>query len=236
MLGTSWDPESHPVDNDGYYRGVALATEPAATHELSTTADLTERLLHAAAEVFGDKGYEKARVAEIARRAGVTTGAIYSRYSGKADLLLDAVDHHVPRELTALLSGSGKSDSAVDVLSQLGAHLVDQLDEGAGLLLEAVVAARRDPDLAERLRRRVEDEDARLGKLVDEATADGLFDSDLDRLAIVRVAHAIGFGMLLTRSMGLDLPSADSWTAVIDRVIGAAGPKETNTPSNGDTQ
>ena len=236
MVGISWDPESHPADNDGYYRGMALATEAAGTHEWSTTDDLTERLLHAAAEVFGDKGYEKAGVAEIARRAGVTTGAIYSRYSGKADLLLDAVDHHVPRELTALLSGSGKSGSPVDVLSQLGAHLVDQLDEGAGLLLEAVVAARRDPDLAERLRRRVEDEDARLGKLVDEATADGLFDSDLDRLAIVRVAHAIGFGMLLTRSMGLDLPSADSWTAVIDRVIGAAGPKETTTPSNGDTQ
>ena len=236
MVDTACDPESHPADNDGYYRDMALVTEAAATQELSPTDDLTKRLLHAAAEVFGNKGYEKAGVAEIARRAGVTTGAIYSRYSGKADLLLDAVDHHVPRELTALLSGSGKSDSAVDVLSQLGAHLVDQLDEGAGLLLEAIVAARRDPDLAERLRHRVEDEDARLGKLVDEATADGLFDPDLDRLAIVRVAHAIGFGMLLTRSMGLDLPSPDNWTAVIDRVIGAAGPKETNTPSNGGTQ
>ncbi|HBM57090.1 MAG TPA: TetR family transcriptional regulator, partial [Acidimicrobiaceae bacterium] len=33
---------------------------------------LTERLLHAAAEVFAEEGYERAGVAEIARRAGVT--------------------------------------------------------------------------------------------------------------------------------------------------------------------
>ena len=36
-------------------------------------------LLAAAAEVFAEKGYEGARVAEIARRAGLTTGAILCR-------------------------------------------------------------------------------------------------------------------------------------------------------------
>ena len=37
-------------------------------------------LIDAAAEVFAERGYDGAGVAEIARRAGVTTGAIYSRY------------------------------------------------------------------------------------------------------------------------------------------------------------
>ena len=39
--------------------------------------DLTHRLLHAAAEVFAEKGYERAGVAEIARRAGVTLSLIH---------------------------------------------------------------------------------------------------------------------------------------------------------------
>ena len=211
-----------------------MAVDPSTDSEVGD--GLTERLLRAAAEVFASQGYEKAGVAEIARRAGVTTGAIYSRYSGKAELLIDAVDHHVPAELASLLSGTGSRDSAVDVLSQLGAHLVDELDESAGLFLEAVVAARRDPELADRLRHKVEDEDARLGKLVDEAIADGLFDPGLDRLAIVRVAHAIGFGMVLTRSMGLDLPSPNDWTAVIDRIIAAGGATDHPTTDNGDTR
>ena len=98
------------------------------------------------------------------------------------------------------------------------------------------MAARRDPELADRLRHKVADEDARLGKLVDEAITEGLFDPQLDRLAIVRVAHAIGFGMVLTRSMGLDLPSPDDWTAVIDRVIAAARTTDHLRKNDGDTR
>ena len=184
--------------------------------------ELTDRLLHAAAEVFAEKGYERAGVAEIARRAGVTTGAIYNRFGGKAELLLEAVDHHVPRSLDNVLNGASESVGrlpATKVLSTLGDHLLDDLDGGHGLFLEAMVAARRDPELAARLRERVADEDRRLGKLVDEGTSDGLLDPDLDQQAVVRLAHAIGFGMLLTRSMGLDLPDPDHWHVVIGRVL-----------------
>ena len=184
--------------------------------------ELTDRLLHAAAEVFAEKGYERAGVAEIARRAGVTTGAIYNRFGGKAELLLEAVDHHVPDSLDNVLNGASESAGrlpATKVLSTLGDHLLDDLDGGHGLFLEAVVAARRDPELAARLRERVADEGRRLGKLVDEGTSDGLLDPDLDQQAVVRLAHAIGFGMLLTRSMGLDLPDPDHWHVVIGRVL-----------------
>ena len=188
----------------------------------SHSNELTDRLLHAAAEVFAEKGYERAGVAEIARRAGVTTGAIYNRFGGKAELLLEAVDHHVPDSLDNVLNGASESIGrlpATKVLSTLGDHLLDDLDGGHGLFLEAVVAARRDPELAARLRERVADEGRRLGKLVDEGTSDGLLDPDLDQQAVVRLAHAIGFGMLLTRSMGLDLPDPDHWHVVIGRVL-----------------
>ena len=184
--------------------------------------ELTDRLLHAAAEVFAEKGYERAGVAEIARRAGVTTGAIYNRFGGKAELLLEAVDHHVPDSLDNVLNGASESIGrlpATKVLSTLGDHLLDDLDGGHGLFLEAVVAARRDPELAARLRERVADEGRRLGKLVDEGTSDGLLDPDLDQQAVVRLAHAIGYGMLLTRSMGLDLPDPDHCHVVIGRVL-----------------
>ena len=192
----------------------------------STGSELTDRLLHAAAEVFAEKGYEKAGVAEIARRAGVTTGAIYNRFGGKAELLLEAIDHHMPDSLDTVLNSSG-SGSATEVLSRLGDHLLDDLDGGHRLFLEAVVAARRDPELADRLWGRVTDEDRRLGKIVSEGTNDGLLDPNLDEQAVVRLAHAIGFGMLLTRSIGLDLPKPDHWHAVIDRVlVGLALPAE----------
>ena len=191
----------------------------ALVAELTHTGqdELNEKLLHAAAEVFAENGYEKAGVAEIARRAGVTTGAIYSRYSGKAELLVEAVDRHLLTQLHSLHSNA----SAVDVLSHLGDHLLDDLSEGTGLFLEAVVAAKRDPELAERLRDVLQSEENKLRDLIHEAISQEGADSEIDQLALMRLAHAIGFGMTLTRTIGLELPSREDWTTVINLVIEA---------------
>ena len=78
-----------------------------------------DRLIAAAVEVFAERGYDGAGVAEIARRAGVTTGAIYSRYSGKSELLLEALDLSCVAHLEAILSTSAGS-SPTDILSRLG--------------------------------------------------------------------------------------------------------------------
>ena len=55
-------------------------------------AGTRSRLLDAAVEVFAEDGYEGARVQEIARRAGLTTGAIYAQFRNKAELLQQASD------------------------------------------------------------------------------------------------------------------------------------------------
>ena len=62
-----------------------------------------DRLLTAAAEVFAEKGYDGAGVQEIARRAGFTTGAIYGRFRGKAELLLAAIEAQLARRVRGAL-------------------------------------------------------------------------------------------------------------------------------------
>ena len=72
-------------------------------------------LIKAAAEVFAERGYAGAGVAEIARRAGVTTGAIYSRYSGKSELLLEALKRsfvlHLGDAIESALSGENRAEN-----------------------------------------------------------------------------------------------------------------------------
>ena len=107
------------MDNDRYYRfmslGITVETEP---NDL-TSSELSDRLLAAAADLFAEKGYEQAGVAEIARRAGVTTGAIYSRYTGKADLLQDAVKNHAPTEIERILRSEDSDQSPKDILADI---------------------------------------------------------------------------------------------------------------------
>ena len=184
---------------------------PRAAGHQPEADDTRSRLLRAAAEVFAERGYDSAGVAEIARRAGLTTGAIYSRYSGKAELLLDAIAEHTDAEFRRLLAG-GADGSPTAVLAALGAHLVDPEPEpGQALLFEAFVAARRDPDVAEMLRRLLADEDDRLAALVEQAKADGTVDPALDTEAVVTFCHSVGLGFLLYRAVGRAMPARRDW-------------------------
>src|SRR3954447_4076873 len=119
--------------------------------------DLTrERLIDAAARGFAEKGYDRAGRQEIARRAGLTTGAIYGRFQGKAELLQAAIESRTTDELDDLFASHAFDGHATDILKVVGSHLVtptcDDADEGA-LLVEAFVAARRDREVRDSLQR-----------------------------------------------------------------------------------
>ena len=82
------------------------------------------RLLAAAVDEFAARGYAGARVAEIARRAGVTTGAIYSRYRGKAELLAEAIEWATDDEFDRLFTDHRFAGRMEDILRIAGQHLI----------------------------------------------------------------------------------------------------------------
>ncbi|HEX8803159.1 MAG TPA: helix-turn-helix domain-containing protein [Acidimicrobiales bacterium] len=196
-----------------------------AAEETAGSDPTRERLLAAAAEVFAEKGYDRAGVQEIAHRAGFTTGAIYGRFRGKADLLLAAMEAQSDDEFEALFAEkkrAGFEGEVTSILTTVGSHLVtDEFDSGQALLLEAFVAARRDPEVAVMLRRAVEDRADELAQIVEEAKRTGAIDPALDTLAIVRFCHAVGLGFLLFGAIDLARPEPGPWETLIDLLVGA---------------
>lgn len=192
--------------------------------------ELTDRLLQAAIEVFTDRGIEKAGVAAIARRAGVTTGAIYSRWEGKQELLLDALDVVLVQQVADLLA-AGPQASAADVLGSLGAHLLEREAASDALLLEAMVTARRDPDFRELFNARVHDEEGHLALLIDNGKEAGIVDPALSTAAIVTLCQAISFGFVVMGAIDKSTAPADEWNAVIHRLISAALPAPAPKPA-----
>jgi len=172
--------------------------------------------------VFAEKGYEGAGVAEIARRAGYTTGAIYGRFSGKAELLLAAIEAHQDNELDRLFNEHQFEGKVTDILTTVGSHLVtDELGPNSALLLEAFMASRRDPEMARRVRESLDLRGDKLAELVTEAQSTGAIDPSLDKEAVVRFCHALGFGFLLFRAVELDLPDPEPWQQLISHLVDA---------------
>lgn len=199
-----------------------------AVSDTAIDADpLGTRLLAAAAEVFAERGYEKAGVAEIARRAGVTTGAIYSRYKGKAELLVEAIDPHAGDELEALFADHHFHGRMEDILLTAGTHLVkregDDVGTQASLLLEAFVAARHLPEVAAVLRARVLERQNRLTDIIELAKADGGIDERIDTESLVAFCHALAFGFLVFDATSLPLPAPGPWERLISRLVESLG-------------
>jgi len=187
-----------------------------------------DKLVAAAAEVFAEKGYDRAGVQEIARRAGFTTGAIYGRFRGKAELLQAAIEAQSDDEFEQLFAEHHFEGKATDILTTVGSHLVtEEFDNGQALLLEAFVAARREPEVASMLRRVVEERAEHLIELINDGKRTGGIDPSLDTLSMVRFCHAVGLGFLLFGAIDLGRPTADPWEALISRLVGAVADPRT---------
>jgi TetR/AcrR family fatty acid metabolism transcriptional regulator len=77
--------------------------QPAATEsEAFRGTSKRERILRAAVDVFAEHGYFNAKVAQIAKSAGVADGTIYLYFDGKEDLLITIFREHTRNYLHAL--------------------------------------------------------------------------------------------------------------------------------------
>src|SRR5258708_37790376 len=126
-----------------------------------TRVDAPERansraaLIEAAFDEFTSKGYEAATVAGIAERAGVTTGALYAHFAGKLSLLLDVVGLTPVEDV--LRSATATADLPWSEASKLFTQgLSTAPGPGRLLLLDVIVVARREPHVAQIMRRGLE--------------------------------------------------------------------------------
>jgi TetR/AcrR family fatty acid metabolism transcriptional regulator len=74
----------------------------AAPPETARATTKRERILRAAIDVFAKNGYFNAKVAEIAKAAGVADGTIYLYFDGKEDLLVTIFREHTRNYLQSL--------------------------------------------------------------------------------------------------------------------------------------
>lgn len=199
----------------------AVEAAPARPHSVD---DVRTRLLLAAADVFAEKGYDGARVQEIARRADLTTGAIYANFSGKADLLLAAIAHVSPNELDELTAATNATD-ALGIVQEMGAELATRTpEEHEFLLLEALIAVRRDPDVRRVVRDHVSIRETMFAGLFDAARTRGEIDESLDSGTLARFCFAIAFGFLVFEAIDFPHPDQAAWSALVRRLVDSLRP------------
>jgi AcrR family transcriptional regulator len=184
-----------------------------------TAAETRERLLRAAADVFAERGYDGTRVADIAAAAGVSNGALYAHFASKADLLTDALRTH-GRNLLAEMFAADPGRPVVEALLLTGRQLARRRDAGGYLIVEALVAARRDEDVARPMREYIAERAGWLAGLMRLAQAGGELDPALSPDALAHFCLLLAMGSALV-TPDLHAIGEEAWAALLARVAGA---------------
>ena len=135
-----------------------------------------ERLLDAAADVFARRGYHGAKVAEIAREAGYTTGAVYSNFDGKQGLFLALTDRQMERRMdavAAIATAAGLPAGSEAMFAEQYEAFLDESGRWAFLFVEFWAQVRQDGLSAEWIERRDAMRDAIADAVASEAAARG---------------------------------------------------------------
>jgi AcrR family transcriptional regulator len=111
--------------DDAGGRGVGPRRTQAERTEATRTV-----LLAAARRLFAERGYDAVAAEEIVRAAGVTRGALYHHFGGKAELL-DAVYELLEREMTARIARVVLGSELESPLEAMRAGVAAFLDECA---------------------------------------------------------------------------------------------------------
>ena len=176
------------------------------------------------------RGYDAARVSSIARRAGLTPGAVYARWPTKTDVIVAALDYIFQRILPARrLKDSGvDSMGPLDMISLLGASLLVD-DETRDVMVQVFSSARNNEDIAECLRRYLHQRARETYDIFAEGQEAGLVDPEISAAAISLIGQAVGIGVHLLLSAGLEerfVPTEDEWNTLVLRLISGLAPTD----------
>jgi AcrR family transcriptional regulator len=176
-----------------------------------------EKLLRAAIAEIADRGYEKARLVDIAKRADLTVGSIYTWFEDKTDLFNAALEFAIAdaqRQNEDLIATDRFHEvSAVNQfhwVAVIAALLPRKLDDQASgpseaqrLLLEALKASWRDEETHDAILPQISAFLSQYETVVDNAMADGWIDKSLDPKFIARLFMALPVGLTLLTLAGL---------------------------------
>ena len=203
---------------------------PGTANGPSKRRSSRDALIAAALREFTEQGYEAATVTTIAERAGVTTGALYAHFRGKLDLLLQALGIMPAPVLLQRLADVAASPSP-QVAHRLGEDLAVAPDEAALLLLDAIVAARRDEEVASILREGLVSYQDALAQATHGGAAIGLIDPALAPADLARVLMLLVLGRLAVAVLGAPAPTEEGYERLAELLVHSSGDEVDDTGS-----
>jgi AcrR family transcriptional regulator len=174
-------------------------------------------LVELAGDLFATQGYIQTSMRDVARRAKLTTGAIYGHFRNKADLLVEAINIRTAEELEAQSMGRGKEPDYIGTLTRNARDFPKRRTLRA-LIVQGAAAAQTDEETRSKMR---EEQLAHLNVWIKgyERERDGLgIHPDVDIPTAVLYTWAVELGLGVLEGVGIEPRSKKAWADIQNRM------------------
>ncbi|MFM8265686.1 MAG: TetR/AcrR family transcriptional regulator, partial [Acidimicrobiia bacterium] len=177
-----------------------------------------DSILSAAVEEIAERGFERARLVDIAKRAGVTVGSIYTWYRDKADLFTAALDHAIDEQrlnnerLLRMLPDRGNGTWTWKIAAMVPRNAEDEAPSATQrLLVEAMYAAWQNEEARATILPRLATLLSQYREVVQEGRRDGSIDPRFDAELLAFMFMALPVGLSALNLAGLERPRDLHW-------------------------
>jgi AcrR family transcriptional regulator len=156
-----------------------------------------EQILNAAEVVFSERGFDKARMDDIVREAGISKGALYWYYKSKDALiraLLDRVFFSELREVEALLQDPGPASERMYIFIERAVREYRRFERLLPLAYEFIALAARNTTVRETIIGYFEHYLELLSTMIDQGIEEGEFapcDSQQAAMALISMYEGL---------------------------------------------
>jgi AcrR family transcriptional regulator len=182
-----------------------------------------DSILNAAVEEIAERGFERARLVDIATRAGVTVGSIYTWYRDKADLFTAALDHAIEdqrahnEKLLRQLPNHGDSLWVWKIAAMVPRNSTDASPSATQrLLVEAVHAAWQNEEARATILPRLSTLLSQYREVVREGRNAGEILPEYDEELLAFMFMALPIGLSALNLAGFERPRDLHWIAIYD--------------------
>ena len=182
-----------------------------------------DNILNAAVEEIAERGFERARLVDIAKRAGVTVGSVYTWYRGKTDLFTAALDYAIDEQrlnnerLLRMLPDHGNGAWTWKIAAMVPRNAEDEAPSATQrLLVEAMYAAWQNEEARATILPRLATLLSQYREVVQEGRRDGSIDPRFDAELLAFMFMALPVGLSALNLAGLERPRDVHWVAVYD--------------------
>lgn len=152
-----------------------------------------KRILDAAIEVIGQKGYHEAKVKDIAMLANVAEGTIYNYFANKKDLLVSIFKVKLSEYVSLAKEELSKTENTIEKLKILiNYHFRFMCEDPSLAQVFQVQLRKKDPDIREKLKEDLKSYFTIIDYVLDEGMKNGVFSKNLN----IHLAREMFFGTL----------------------------------------